>query len=180
MRDAEFSELLDSILAGSEVAEGEEFTNPELLVYRYHRRVVRVGWLPIVGKVSSVVATVGWPRGLPRTAEGVAGLLRRVAMAVNGKFPPRPFREGLTIGLTTLIIDRNPLRPDDDAMLRELRPNLAAMRCVSLGTILVNTEQESMAFGLRGVPDGGLDEPGRIVDGLAGRMRRYVPLFTGE
>lgn len=180
MTDSEFFDLLDSTLSGSEAIEGEEFTSPQLLVYRYHRRAVRIGWLPVVGKVLSVVATVQRPRDLPRTAEGFAGLLRRVAMAANGKFPPRPLRHGLTIGLTTVILERESLQPGDDAMLAGIRANVAPMRCVPLGMILVNDEQEAMSFSLRGVSDPALDDPGRIVDGLDKRFRRFVPMFTGE
>ena len=48
----------------------------------------QLNWLPIFGQAHSVVAIVRQPVDIDRTKAGQTRLLTRLAMAVNGRFPP--------------------------------------------------------------------------------------------
>ena len=86
----QFNELIDPVIrAGGSVLEiGEEFREPPLDVLRYYRRPVSMNWVPIFGKAHSVVALVQQPVDIDGSKAGQERVLTRLAMAVNGRFPP--------------------------------------------------------------------------------------------
>ena len=102
-------------------------------------------------------------------------LLTRMAMAVNGRFPPW---RGLVIGLTALVLTPEPIVGGDDSMLREvLGVKLRKMRVVPFGLLRINLGQEAMAMALQADPDGLFTEPVKLADALCERFRRFVPLI---
>ena len=111
------TKLIDPVIrAGGLVLEiGEEFREPPLDVLRYYHRSVSMNWVPIVGKAHSVVAIVQQPVDIDGSKAGQERVLTRLAMAVNGRFPPW---RGLVIGLTAVVLTPEPIGPGDDAILR--------------------------------------------------------------
>jgi hypothetical protein len=83
-------EIIDPVLrsAGSLAERGEEFRTPPLEILRYYLRPVRLSWLPFLGRASSVVAVVRQPVDVGFRPEDYRRFLTRLAMAVNGRFPP--------------------------------------------------------------------------------------------
>ncbi len=73
---------------GSVPEDGEEFRQPPLDVLRYHRRPVRLGWVPWFGWGLSVLAVVRQPVDIGLSAADYRKFLTRLAMAANGRFPP--------------------------------------------------------------------------------------------
>jgi hypothetical protein len=100
--------------------------------------------------------------------------MTRLAMAVNGRFPPW---RGLVIGLTAVILTPEPIMPTDETILRNvLEVKLKRMRVVPFGLFRVNLGQEAVAMAIHSSPDGLFSEPVRLADTLCERFRRYVPL----
>ncbi len=177
MIEDQFIELIDPPLreAGSALEEGEEFREPPLDVLRFYRRVLRLSWFPFFGKSQSVVAVARQPVDIDGTRSGYERLLKRLAMAVNGRFPPW---RGPVIGLTALILTPEPIVAGDDAMLREvLGIKLRKMRVVPFGLLRINLGQEAMAMALQADPDALFTEPVQVADALCERFRRFVPLI---
>jgi hypothetical protein len=177
MLEDQFIELIDPLLraGGTALEDGEEFREPPLAVLRYYRRRVVLSWLPIVGKAHSVVAVVRQPVDIDGSKASQSRFLTRLAMAANGRFPPR---KGLVIGLTALVLTPEPIGPGDDAMLREvLGAKLGRMRVVPFGLIRINLGQEAMALAVNSSPDGLFTEPTLVADALCEHFRRYVPLI---
>ena len=85
-------EILDTALraAGAVVEAGEEYRTPPLEVLRYYYRPVRLHWVPLLGRASSVVAVVRQPVDVGFLPDDYRRFLTRLALAVNGRFPPGP------------------------------------------------------------------------------------------
>ena len=130
MLEDPFIELIDPLLRaqGSILEDGEEFREPNLTVLRYYRRRVRLGPIPMFGKALSVVTVVRQPIDLDGSQAGQTKLLTRLALAVNGRFPPW---KGLVIGLTSLVITPEPIGPGDDAILQEAPCRETSAECAS-------------------------------------------------
>jgi hypothetical protein len=185
-------EVIDPVLrsAGSVVEAGEEFRAPALEVLRYYFRPVRLHWLPLLGRASSVVAVVRQPADVGFRPEDYGRFLTRVALAVNGRFPPWTLPRGprrgraaggLVIGLTALVLTPEPIGPEDDATLGRVLGSLSSRRtrtrAVPLGLLRVNLGQEALAFALASGPAGLFTEPEALADALALHLRRFVPLL---
>ena len=173
----QFNELIDPVIrAGGSVLEiGEEFRDPPLDVLRYYRRPVSMNWVPFLGRAHSVVALVQQPVDIDCSKVGQERVLTRLAMAVNGRFPPW---RGLVIGLTAVILTPEPIGPNDDTILLEvLEVKLKRMRVVPFGLIRVNLGQEAVAMAIHSSPDRLFPEPVLLGDALCEHFRRYVPLI---
>jgi hypothetical protein len=167
---------------GSIPEEGEEFRRPPLDVLRYYRRGVRLHWMPWFGRGLSVVAVARQPADVALSTAGYRTLLTRLAMAVNGRFPPWGLGrhpKGLVLGMTALILTPEPIGPGDDDVLRSVvsgRP-LPRQRAVPLGVLRVNLGQEALSYGLASGPAGAFTEPIALADALTNDLKRFVPLF---
>jgi hypothetical protein len=169
-------ELIEPALRelGSVREPGEAFREPPLDVLGYYPRRVRLGRIPILGRALGVVVIARQPVDIAGDAGGSRRLLTRMAMAVNGRFPPW---QGLVLGLTAVVLTPEPIAPGDDETLRQaLDVNLRRMRVVPFGLIRVNLGQEAMAMAINGSPDGLFPEPGRLADVLCEHLRRFVPM----
>ena len=137
-------EIIDPVLraAGAVIEAGEEYRTPPLEVLRYYYRPVRLNWVPLLGRASSVVAVVRQPVDVGFQPDDYRRFLTRLALGVNGRFPPwtgrwpRPWLRGrdgsaaggLVIGLTVLVLTPEPIGPDDDAMLGKVLGGFSARR----------------------------------------------------
>lgn len=179
MTEDAFFALIDPVMkaSGSVPEVGEEFRTPPLDVLRYYRRGVRLHWLPVFGRGLSVVAVVRQPMDVGFLASDYRRFLTRLAMAVNGRFPP--WNRGLTVGLTVVVLTPEPIGPDDDATLRGIVSGraLPRQRAVPMGLIRVNLGQEALAFALASGPEGVFTEPAALADALSPHFRRFVPLI---
>ena len=172
-----FIELIEPVLkeAGSVLEPGEEFRVPPLDVLRYYPRIARLNWVPILGRALGVVMVVRQPVDIDGSRAGYERLLSRMAMAVNGRFPPW---KGLVIGLSAIILTPEPIGPSDDAMLRQvLDVPLRRMRVVPFGLFRINLGQEANSMAINASPDGLFPEPGRLANALCEHFRRFVPLI---
>jgi hypothetical protein len=184
MTEDDLFSLIDPLLreAGAVPEEGEEFRVPPLDVLRYHRRGVRLSWVPWFGRGLSVVAVARQPVDVGLSAGDYRKFLTRLAMAVNGRFPPwgsGRHPKGLVLGMTALVLTPEPIGPGDDAVLREVvsgRP-LPRQRAVPLGVIRVNLGQEALSFALASGPGDAFPEPAALADALTPHLRRFVPLI---
>lgn len=193
MIEDQLYEIIDPILktAGAVIEEGEEYRTPPLDVLRYYRRPVRLHRVPLLGRASSVVALVRQPVDVGFGPDDYRKFLTRLAMAVNGRFPPWTWSGpggrlprmsgGLAIGLTALILTPEPIGPDDDATLGQILGTLSATRtrtrAVPMGLLRINLGQEALAFALAPGPAGLFPEPEALADTLALHFRRFVPLM---
>lgn len=166
---------------GSRLDEGEEFREPPLDVLRYYRRPVRLHWTPMIGRAQSVVAVARQPIdvGLSGTPADYRALLARLAMAVNGRYPPGRRLGFGCVGLTAVVLTPEPIAAEDDDRLDAALKAPARSRVVPLGLIRLNLGQEAMSFRVAGGPDGLFPEPVALADALTPRFRRFVPLFDG-
>jgi hypothetical protein len=191
MIEDDFFAIVDPVLreAGSVPEEGEEYRTPPLDVLRYYRRPLRLHWVPGLGGASSVVAVVRQPVDVGLATDGYRRLLTRLAMAVNGRFPPwrwpsrrleRRSSGGLVVGLTAIVLTPEPIGPGDDAALASLLGAPGRSRVVPFGVIRLNLGQEAIAYALAGSPDQLFTEPVRLADALTERFRRFVPLLEME
>ena len=177
MIEDQFIELIEPILreGGSVLEAGEEFREPPLDVLRYYPRIVRMHRVPILGRALGVAMVARQPVDIDGSTAGYGRLVNRLAMAVNGRFPPW---KGLVIGLTAMILTPEPIGPGDDTMLRQvLDVKLRRMRVVPFGLIRINLGQEAIAMAINESPDGLFPEPARLADVLCERFRRFVPLI---
>ena len=119
MIEDQFIDLIEPLLqqAGASFQGGEEFRQPPLDVLRYYRRPVRIGRVPLLGHAQSVVLVARQPVDIDGSRPSYERLLTRLAMAVNGRFPPW---KGLTIGLNAVVLTPEPIASGDDDMLREV------------------------------------------------------------
>jgi hypothetical protein len=176
MVEDRFIELIEPVLRelGSVREAGESFREPPLDVLGYYPRHVRLGWVPFLGRALGVVMVAHQPVDVEGTQAGYQRLLTRLAMAVNGRFPPW---QGLVVGLTAVVLTPEPIAAGDDAMLRQvLDAKFRRMRVVPFGLMRVNLGQEALALAINSGPDGLFPEPGRLADLLCEHLRRYVPL----
>jgi hypothetical protein len=192
MIEERFFETIEPVLrtTGAVVEAGEEYRAPPLEVLRYYFRPVRLHWMPLLGRASSVVAVVRQPVDIGFRPDAYQIFLTRLAKAVNGRFPPwaprwprvrtRSAAGGLVIGLTTVILTPEPIGPDDDRVLREILGGVSVRRtrtrAVPLGLLRINLGQEALAFALAPGPAGLFFEPEALADGLSVHFRRFVPL----
>ena len=184
MTEEAFFELIEPALKdlGSTAEEGEEFREPPLDVLGYYRRGVRLNWVPWFGQGVSVVAVVRQPVDIGFSTAEYTKLLTRLAMAVNGRYPPfgkGRHPKGLSLGLTAVVLTPEPIGPGDDAVLQTIvtgRP-LPRQRAVPLGVIRANLGQEGLAFALTSDPEEVFSEPLVIADALTPHFRRYVSLL---
>ncbi len=177
MIEDQLTELIDASLreVGASFQGGEEFRDPPLDVLRYYRRSVRMGRTPLLGRAQSVVVLARQPVDIEGTRASYERFLTRLAMAVNGRFPPW---RGLTIGLYSLVLTPEPIAPGDDDMLRTvLDLKLRRMRVVPLGVYRINLGQEAMALAMQTDPTGAFTEGGILAELLCERFRRFVPLL---
>jgi hypothetical protein len=179
----EFLDLIGPVLKPLDLRmeEGEEFREPPLDVLRYYRRPVRLHWMPMIGRAQAVVAVVRQPVdvGLSGSSKDYRAFFARLAMAVNGRFPPGSKLGWGSIGLTIIALTPEPIAAEDDALLKVALEAPNRSRVVPLGVVRVNLGQEAMSFQLAGSPDGLFPEPVAIADALTLRFRRFVPLFDG-
>jgi hypothetical protein len=177
MIEDQFIALIEPLLqeAGSSFQGGEEFHQPPLDVLGYYQRLVRIGRIPILGQAHSVVLIARQPVDIDGSRISYERLLTRLAMAVNGRFPPW---RGLTIGLNAVVLTPEPIAPGDDDMLREaLAIELRRMRAVLLGLYRINLGQEALALAMHTDPSGAFTEGGILAELLCERFRRFVPLI---
>jgi hypothetical protein len=175
--------LIDPILTplGFETHEGEEFASPPLDLLRYHQRPVDLAPIPWLGRASSVVAIVRQPIDIGFDEVGCRELLKRVANAVNHRYPPWRFRYGLAIGLTLIVTTPEPITAQDDSVLAlALAAAGKRTRGFPLGIIRLNLGQEGMAQALSSGPDGLFPEPQLLSDILSMSFRRFLPRFEGD
>jgi hypothetical protein len=199
MIDDRLFEIIDPVVraAGAVVEAGEEYRTPALDVIRYYYRPVRLNWMPLVGRASSVVAVVRQPMDIGFGPDDYRRFLSRLALAVNGRFPPWPVRwprpwpwpwrrgggrsaaGGLVIGLTVVVLTPEPIGPEDEATLAQVLGGLSARqtrtRAVPLGLFRVNLGQEALAFTLARGPAGLFTEPEALADALSLHFGRFVP-----
>jgi hypothetical protein len=125
-----------------------------------------------------VVAVVRQPNDVGFSSDGYRRFLKRLALAVNGRYPPWR-RGGLVLGLTVVVLTPEPIGPDDDASLRQALggPARTGTRAVPLGLLRLNLGQEAMAFALASGPEGLFPEPGALADALTPHFRRFVPVL---
>ncbi len=183
MIEDQLFELVESVVKplGSRAEEGEEFREPALDILRYFRRPVKLHWLPMLGRASSVVAVVRQPVdvGLTGGSKNYKAFFDRLAMAVNGRFPPSQKLGWGSIGLTIVALTPEPIAAADDALLKTALETTKRSRIVPLGVVRVNIGQEAMAFQLSGGSDALFPEPIQIADAMTLKFRRFVPLFDG-
>jgi hypothetical protein len=181
--DDQFLDLIDPVLKplGLREEDGEEFREPPLDVLRYYRRPVRLHWLPMIGRAQAVVAVVRQPVdvGLTGSPKDYRAFLTRLALAVNGRFPPGQKLGWGSIGLTAVVLTPEPIAAEDDTLMKTALEARRRSRVVPLGLVRVNLGQEAMSFQLAGGSDSLFPEPVAIADALALQFRRFVPLFDG-
>ncbi len=172
--------VIDPVMrsSGATPEEGEEYRSPPLDVLRYYRRPVRLHWIPGLGRALSVVAVVRQPVDTSLSTVDYRRFLTRLAMAVNGRFPPWRGDRGLVIGLTTLVLTPEPIGPDDDKTLGSVLGPLGRTRVVPLGLLRINLGQEALSFALTSSPDKLFSEPETLTDALTPMLRRFVPLIV--
>ena len=177
MTEDAFHELIDPVLRdlGATRDDGEEYREPALDVQRYDVRPVRLHRFPLLGRALAVVATVRQPMDVALAGGGYSTLVRRLAMAVNGRYPPWP--RGLTVGLTAIVLTPEPIGPGDDAALQAALAAIPRMRAVPLAILRVNLGQEAMAFALTAGPPGLFPEGEGLADALTPHFKRYVALI---
>ncbi len=156
---------------------GEEFRTPPLDVLRYYRRPVKLSRLPLIGRGTSVVAVVRQPIDVGLASGGYKALLERVALAVNGRFPPGWTHGLAAIGLTTVVLTPEPIGPADDDALKAAFVRPSRTRVVPLGLIRINLGQEAVSFHLAQGPDGLFPEPIALADAFTETLRRFVPFL---
>lgn len=178
MVESDLFEIIDPILRtlGTVPEAGEEFRQPPLDVLRYYRRSVRLHWTPVLGRALSVVAVIRQPVDIGFSKEGYRLLVTRLAMAVNGRFPPWRSPRALSVGLTPLILTPEPIRPEDDATLGTVLGSLPRQRAVPVGLFRMNLGQEALAFALSANSEGLFPEPEQLADALTSHFQRFVPL----
>jgi hypothetical protein len=170
-------ELIDAAVlpSGARPDPGEDIPSLPMEVLRYYRRKVRWSRTPILGQGQSILAVVRQPQDIAFSQSGYVALLRRLAGAASGRFPPWG---GLSLGLTTLAITPELLAPGEDEILAKvLLTSLRRYRTVALGLLRVNLGQEAVTFALRKAPGGLFPEPLALADSLSEHLQRFVPLF---
>src|SRR5436309_1853814 len=142
MIESDLLPALDSALRplGSVPDVGEECRDPPLDILRYNLRDIRLNLLPVVGRALSLVVVVPQPCDVAFTREGYVRLFSRLAMAANGRYPP--WRWGLSLGLTALILTTEPIGPEDDATLQAVLDIPSRPRAVLLGLFRLNLDRE--------------------------------------
>src|SRR5437899_6580994 len=125
MIEDELLAMIDAVLRpiGSVPDVGEDYREPPLDVLRYAIRPVRLHRVPILGRALSVVAVARQPIDVGIAGDGYTRLLKRLAMAVNGRYPPWRWDRGLAIGLTAVVLTPEPIGAEDDGALKKALAN---------------------------------------------------------
>jgi hypothetical protein len=184
MSEDDLIEKLDDLLAklGAKPGDGEVFESPALDMVRVWSRRVRLGRLPLLGRAASVVVLAREPADAEAAgAGGSNALVDRAARAVNGRFPPWGDPGGLVVGLTVVVVTSRPIEPDEADRLASALNNAAARartRCIALGLIRVNLDEEVTAFAVRPGPAGLFTEPDAVADAASEWFRRHVPRMS--
>ncbi len=179
MIESDLLEIVDRALlaAGAILEEGEAFSTPRLEIVRYYRKPERLSPIPIVGRALQVVAVVRQPGDLVGDRGGLRTLLGRLAMAVNGRYPPRA---AWVVGLLPLFLTAEPITPEDDALTRDSTAiTLPPRRVLLTGLFRLNLGQEAMSFAVTRGDDNPFALAETIADALAPNLRRFVPLVEG-
>ncbi|ADV61619.1 hypothetical protein Isop_1030 [Isosphaera pallida ATCC 43644] len=150
---------------------GEDYKTPPLDVRRYHHRAVRISWVPWLGRGRSVVALIRQPPDLKAEPRDHHRLLERVARAVTTRFPPSM---GSVVGLVVIVLTAEPIAPDEEDQLKEVRLDLPRSRVVPLGLIRLNLVQEAMATAHRDGPAGLFPEAGALAEAFSRRFGRFL------
>jgi hypothetical protein len=172
--------IIDPVLraAGAVPEEGEEYREPPLDILRYYRRPVRLSGIPWFGRALSVVTVVRQPIDIvDLSTPGYRQLLTRLAMAVNGRYPPWHSPRASVIGLTAVVLTSEPIGPGDDAVLGTVLGRLPRLRAVPFGVLRVNLGQEALGLALTADPDQLFTESVALADALVPHLRRFVPIF---
>ena len=108
MTEEAFLALIDPVLraAGATPEPGEEFHAPALDILRYYGRSVRLNFVPILGSAVSVVVVARQPMDVGFSTGDQTRFLTRLAMAVNGRYPPWGLGghpKGLAVGMTATL-----------------------------------------------------------------------------
>ncbi len=177
MVDDDLIALLDPILreTGHVREPGETYARPPLSVSCYYRRTVRLHWLPVLGRALGLVAVAREPADLPFSAEACGALWDRLSRAVNTRYPPFSRRSGMAVGLSAVVIAREPIRPEEEEILSRGLARPSRSRCVPLGLFRVNLEQEAVAWAIARGPGELYPEPLRIAEALGESLKRHVP-----
>jgi hypothetical protein len=177
----ELLQQVESILdpTGMRIEDGEEFREPPLDVVRYHVRVAKLGRLPVLDRVRSVVAIVRQPADMTFAADGLRSLMERVARAAHTRFPPWPRGEGLTLALTTLVLTPEPIRPDESPRLGELLAGPRRGRVVPLAVVRLNLGQGAVSLALTGGLENRFPEVPKLADALEEHFGRFLTPFSG-
>ena len=125
MTEEAFLALIDPVLraAGATPEPGEEFHAPALDILRYYGRSVRLNFVPILGSAVSVVVVARQPMDVGFSTGDQTRFLTRLAMAVNGRYPPWGLGghpKGLAVGMTAVILTPEPIGPGDEAVLASI------------------------------------------------------------
>ncbi len=163
--------------AGMTVDDGEEYREPQIDILRYYQRPIRLHWVPVLGMGRSVLAVVRQPIDIGIAADGYSKLLRRLAMAAHGRYPPWPTGRGLVLGLTAIVLTPEPIRPEDDEALDRVLNAWKRSRVVPLGLFRLNLGQQAMAHTLAQAPSDLFPELNDLANTLAESFRRFVPLL---
>lgn len=156
---------------GHLVEPGEEFRAPPLDVERYFHRSTRLHWLPVIGRGVGVVAVARQPFDVEFSLPGYSRLLERLALAVNGRFPPRL---GLSVGLSAIVLTPEPIQPTDEEVLGKLPRSMPRTRVTLVSLYRLNLGQEAMSTLLTKSP---FEEPPVLYDCLSGAFRQFLPLI---
>lgn len=169
--------LVDKALRplGAKARAGESYREPPLDVLVYHDRPVRLHWVPLFGRALSLVTVLRQPADIAADAAGYRKLVERIALVASRRFPPWRPRSGLAIGLSTIVVTPEPLRPEDDAMLPQALVAKARTRAVPMALFRLNLTQEAVAMALAKGPEGLFTEPETLADMLAEHFKRFVP-----
>ena len=180
MTEDDFLGLLDRTLRplGDLPEIGEEYSNPPLDVLRYYRRPLKLAPIPILGRGCVVVAIVREPAGEYYGVQTLRSLAARTALAVNGRFPPLRWGNGLSIALLTVFIAGSALRPSDEADLAAILPRRDRTRTVPAGCFRIDLDKEAFAFALAETP--GVVEPKTLAEALARNLRQFVASLRFE
>lgn len=166
--------IVDSALAPRAMRsyEGQAYQKPSLEVIGHRTRPVRTSRIPIVGRSLSLVAVVAQPGDVGLDDPGAAEVLTRLGTVMAVRHPPT---EGLSLVASTIVVTREPIVPEDDAILARALIDRPRLRLVPLALFKVNLGLEALSFSLRGGPPGLFPEPQLLADALCSRLRRFVP-----
>jgi hypothetical protein len=167
--------MLDPALAplGHVAGPGDEYHEPALVLVHQFARPVRLTWVPVLGRATSLVLVARQPVDLDASERGLEMLWTRVARVAAHRFP---IRRGPSLPTTLVVVTPEPIvAGEDERLAAALTAGSVRDRVVRLGLFRVNLGQEALAFAIRRVPDAPLPEPDRVADALSARLGRFLP-----